>query len=363
MFGGKTLYVGGSGPGNYTTIQAAINDASDGDTVFVYNGTYKLYTNGFFGITVNKSIRLLGENKSNTIICPGPNCIILVLIHIISDYVYMSGFSLITENFNADYLIGHIRIDSHYNTICGNILRHILSKPEVAAIHLNNSSSNTITDNNISAQSYGTILIGILLYNSSHNIISGNQVHCCLDCIGINNGSNNIISRNMIKKTGHGVRLLHSCNNIISQNDFGFLTMSGIVTNYESNNNTISENHFGDTEQYVINYGIIIGNSSDTRIIKNTFIKNVLCCIQLHRSSNTTITYNNFLETRFLNAFFIDLSRSNNAWDHNYWGRLRIFPKIIFGEQTVNGRTTLKFQVDWHPARTPFTIKGNEEES
>ena len=38
-FNGKTLYVGGSGEGNYTKIQDAINDSSDGDTVFVYNGT------------------------------------------------------------------------------------------------------------------------------------------------------------------------------------------------------------------------------------------------------------------------------------------------------------------------------------
>jgi len=35
--GGNTLYVGGSGPGNYTSIQDAIDDASDGDTVYVYD--------------------------------------------------------------------------------------------------------------------------------------------------------------------------------------------------------------------------------------------------------------------------------------------------------------------------------------
>ena len=35
---GNTLYVGGIGPDNYTSIQAAINDASDGDTIFVYEG-------------------------------------------------------------------------------------------------------------------------------------------------------------------------------------------------------------------------------------------------------------------------------------------------------------------------------------
>ena len=32
---GNTLYVGGSGPGNYSSIQDAIYAASDGDTVFL----------------------------------------------------------------------------------------------------------------------------------------------------------------------------------------------------------------------------------------------------------------------------------------------------------------------------------------
>jgi len=36
----KILYVGGNGPNNYTKIQDAIDDARDGDTVFVFNGTY-----------------------------------------------------------------------------------------------------------------------------------------------------------------------------------------------------------------------------------------------------------------------------------------------------------------------------------
>jgi len=35
---GNTLYVGGSGPNNYTKIQDAIDNASNGDTVFVYSG-------------------------------------------------------------------------------------------------------------------------------------------------------------------------------------------------------------------------------------------------------------------------------------------------------------------------------------
>jgi hypothetical protein len=59
---GKWLYVGGSGPGNYTTIQSAINAARSGDTVFVYSGTYS------GNIVVNKTINLIGEDKHTTII-------------------------------------------------------------------------------------------------------------------------------------------------------------------------------------------------------------------------------------------------------------------------------------------------------
>ena len=51
---GKTLYVGGDGPGNYSAIQNAINDANIGDTIFVYSGVY------FENIVVDISITLIG---------------------------------------------------------------------------------------------------------------------------------------------------------------------------------------------------------------------------------------------------------------------------------------------------------------
>ena len=58
-FDGNTLYVGGDGPGNYSTIQEAIDNASDGDTVFVYSGWYDVDK----WININKSIRLIGEDR------------------------------------------------------------------------------------------------------------------------------------------------------------------------------------------------------------------------------------------------------------------------------------------------------------
>ena len=61
---GKTLYVGGSGPGNYSKIQDAINNASDNDTVFVYDDSSPYYEN----IVMDKPINLIGENMNSTVI-------------------------------------------------------------------------------------------------------------------------------------------------------------------------------------------------------------------------------------------------------------------------------------------------------
>gem|GEM_PF-1415760 len=63
---GNILYVGGVGPNNYTTIQDAINDATDGDSIFVYPGTYNEDQ-----ITVDKALKITGSETETTIIDGG----------------------------------------------------------------------------------------------------------------------------------------------------------------------------------------------------------------------------------------------------------------------------------------------------
>ena len=80
-----TLYVGGAGPGNYTTIQDAMNASSAGDTIYVYSGIY------FEHVPVNKTLSLVGEDKNTTIVDGGGNGNV---VKVTADWVNITGFSV-----------------------------------------------------------------------------------------------------------------------------------------------------------------------------------------------------------------------------------------------------------------------------
>ena len=84
---GNTLYVGCLGPGCYSKIQDAVDDASDGDTVFVYDDSSPYIEN----IIINKTINLIGENRDTTVIDGNGSGDV---IHLDIDGVYISGFTL-----------------------------------------------------------------------------------------------------------------------------------------------------------------------------------------------------------------------------------------------------------------------------
>jgi nitrous oxidase accessory protein NosD len=49
-------------PEDYQTIQEALDNANDGGTVFVHNGTYREI------LTVDKAVSLVGEDRGSTVI-------------------------------------------------------------------------------------------------------------------------------------------------------------------------------------------------------------------------------------------------------------------------------------------------------
>jgi len=109
---GDTIYVGGSGPGNYSTIQEAIDVAENGDTVYVYDYSSPYIEN----LIVDKSINLIGEDRETTVV--DSKGISNHVIQINASYVILSGFTI--QN-NSGYYAG-VGIRGENNSIIGNII-------------------------------------------------------------------------------------------------------------------------------------------------------------------------------------------------------------------------------------------------
>jgi len=82
---GNNLYVGGSGFGNFSSIQDAIDISNDNDTIIIYEGTY--YEN----FIVNKSVDIIGFSNDNVKINGNGG---LYGIMIRSDYINISGLTI-----------------------------------------------------------------------------------------------------------------------------------------------------------------------------------------------------------------------------------------------------------------------------
>ncbi len=310
-FENNILYVGGGGPGNYTKIQNAIDNASINNTVFVYNGTY--YEN----IKINKSINLLGQEKNTTVI---NGCQNLDVVLISANQVCISGFKI--DNCGKSGRDTGIEIRSNYNKINGNILIN-----NTIGLFLYYSNHNTITNNTIlKNKDYG-----IYLHESHKNNISNN---CLTDNrwgIFFYNASDNSILKNTIQKNHHyGIWFSMNCNkNNITGNTLSHNNDYGILLIMQCNNNNISGNN------------IIMNNGYG---------------IYFYISDNNNIIGNNFLENKYHAGF----KNCKNYWEKNYWNKPRIIPKLIFGTKYI----LPWFNIDLHPLHLPYDIssinfKGN----
>ena len=193
----KILFVGGDGPGNYSKIQDAINDANDGDTVFVYDDSSPYNES----INVNKSINLIGENKQTTIIEGNGS------IDVSADWVTISEFTILYD----------ISLDS----CCNNTISdNILSGKSWGNIELSYSCNNKITNNEIL-----NCIHGIELFYSSNNVISGNIISnngsdVSVSGISLFSSNNNMVTGNSISNCFFGLISGGSRENIIEKNNF-----------------------------------------------------------------------------------------------------------------------------------------------
>jgi len=224
--GENVLYVGGSGANNYTKIQDAINDANNGDTIFVYDGTYEEQ------IIVDKSIIIKGEDL-NTIVIGG--------FYVVANYTTIENFS-ITQGYewNGIYRAGIYAISSN-NAFCNNHIWDI-------------SGGNGGDGGNGGFYSGdggdGGIGAGIYLQSSNNNNISSNTISNITGGTGGDgegyggDGGDGGIGAGIYLQSSNNNNYISYCN--ISNNDYG------ISLYYSSSNNEIHYNNIYNNKDYGI---------------------------------------------------------------------------------------------------------------
>jgi parallel beta-helix repeat protein len=225
-------------PDDYSTIQKAINAATNGDTIFVSSGTY--YEN----VVLNKSLSLVAENE-NAIIDGGYSESEAVL-SIQADNVSVVGFSMarargVFLSSSSDCEVRDNNIEAAIGTgiwIEGGVNNSIVNNDAGAGIVIENSDRNVIMQNAMDAHHYSIWLIA-----SDFNYISRNSlgIHWGIICISLYRSNSNTIEWNTLYDSGFQmsphIELIESSSNLIYHNNLLGLDC-GVYLDQESVNNT-----------------------------------------------------------------------------------------------------------------------------
>lgn len=236
-------------PTDFSTIQAAINNANEGCTILVHEGIYKE------NVVVNKTISLLGENKEKTIIDGGNSG---MTISILAGNVSVRNFTIRGGGLNA-YESGIF-----IGAFLGSVTDNIVVENNLFGICLN-YSSNILMSGNVIKQNKGD---GIVLYNSHNNTFIGNTITENKIAIHLHSSDQNNISGNTLEENRlGGAGLVYSSGNHIISNKISKNTGNGIILDYSSDNNILASNTITETQ----GYGLMLASSTGN-IFRNNSI-------------------------------------------------------------------------------------------
>ncbi len=260
-------------PNDFPTITQAIQNATDGDTIFVKQGNYTE------NIVINKTITLIGEYANKTIIHgDGKGNIITIK----EDGVTVKGFTLQygeTENSPRTYWVRYL--PKSFGTDDVSLLRAaMLANPG------DFDASGYPKDHGYCVDA-GRRLAGIFLWNVSKCEVSGNRINDCGNGVWLYNSPNNTVVGNEFVRNDYGIHI------------------------YASGNTNITGNTFSNGGAGIYFMPIYAGND-------NNDIANPL-------NANTTIVKNNFIDNQQpVDRIFLT-DNIENYWDNgkagNFWGK------------------------------------------
>jgi parallel beta-helix repeat protein len=242
-------------PDDFALIQKAIDDATNGDMIFVRRGYY------FENVLVNKEISLIGESRDTTIIVEASKT--GNVLTIAADNTTISGFTILGGD---------------------------------SGIYVNGISGAKITGNRITKTFGRGVGDGIYMFNSSETIVSQNIITENIEdgiTLAPNSTCNTIIQNQIKGNGGMGVYMHDGANrNLITSNDINF-NLDGIYMANVYDNQIVANNISNNTEGQIL----LCASSSNNTFYHNNFATSSVTSKPLNNSWN---------------------SLGNEAWG-NYW--------------------------------------------
>lgn len=243
------IFVDDDGGADYISIQAAVENASVRDTIFVYNGTYNEI------ITIDKSLNITGENAVDTIIEGGGG---QYVITVAADDVYISGFTITNssslglaagvyvqgDNFTIDRCVGHDNYVSVYVQETNDVfITHCTFMDDSSsAIYVSN-----VERMNVYACIFNASDVGISV-GGSNNIFISNCAFYAHTQYGISLNASTLVTleHNALNNNECALQLFDTDNCIITacelrENTEGIRSQSVVMPSYE---NSIYRNNF-----------------------------------------------------------------------------------------------------------------------
>jgi len=264
----------------YPSLQEAIQNASEGETINVSSGIYNEH------LTINKSLNFNGEDKYTTVIDGRDNG---TVINVKADNVTITGVTVQNSGCSC----------SDYSGIYVKMYRQNVN----------------LTNNRILQNGYGIKMLWAQDVTASHNEIAQNTFG-----IEMNYVSNSSIVENMVTGNSYGIDLNPSFSNLIARNTITNNAMHGVMLRSTSIGNTLSDNKIVQS-----NYGVRLYSTFNSTLSGNTLENNTVG-IDILNSTDNNIYENSFIgNVRHVQFFEGTMDRSTERWDGgnftggNYW--------------------------------------------
>jgi len=308
-----------------TSINEAIANANDFDTIRIKEGIYKEYN-----IIIDKPLTIIGEN--NPIIDGEKQGEIFTII---SDNVTVEGLNIqnVGLSYTEDYAAIRVRKSKNF------VIKNLVLEKLFFGIYIEKSNHGKIINNKIAGEAISEHNSGngIQLWYSNHITIEHNFVSGVRDGIYLEFSDDCLIKNNVSQNNlRYGLHFMFSNNDLYQDNTFEN-NGAGVAVMFSKKIkmlNNIFKYNWGSAS-----YGLLLKEINDAEIIGNIFEENTIG-INIEGTNRITYKNNDFIRNgwamkvrgacyanRFVNNNFLynsfDISYNSNLndneFDNNYW--------------------------------------------